>query len=147
VKASGAQGQQDIIHASAVALEGRALLILGASGSGKSTLALDLIGLGAMLVADDRTILRLSGDTLLAATPPSIAGLIEARFVGLLRLPHTGPVPVALAIDLDRAETERLPPARETAFLGRSVPLLHCPPRGTPAMVILQCLMQRRDTP
>ena len=53
------------LHASAVAIEGRAVLITGPSGSGKSGLALDIIALGARLVADDGVILRREGERLI----------------------------------------------------------------------------------
>ena len=75
------------LHASAVAVEGRGCLITGAAGSGKSTLALEMVALGAELVADDRVDIRRSGKALLLSAPASIAGLVEARGVGILRLP------------------------------------------------------------
>lgn len=56
-----------ILHASCVALDGRGLLILGPSGSGKSALALELMALGADLVADDRTEIEGQGPDLVAA--------------------------------------------------------------------------------
>ena len=55
-----------IVHASCIAHRGRGLLILGPSGAGKSTLALEMMAYGAALVADDRTVLRLAGDHLIA---------------------------------------------------------------------------------
>ncbi|MEO1532556.1 MAG: serine kinase, partial [Pseudomonadota bacterium] len=48
----------DPLHASAVALGERGLLILGPSGAGKTRLALELVALGAELVADDRVIVE-----------------------------------------------------------------------------------------
>ena len=41
-----------LLHASCVAVAGRAVLITGPSGSGKSSLALTLLAHGAALVAD-----------------------------------------------------------------------------------------------
>ena len=119
-----AAAPQTILHASCVALSGRALLIAGASGRGKSALALQMMALGAALVADDRVALRRAGDAVLAGAPPAIAGLIEARGLGLLHADPAGPVPVFALLDLDRTEPDRLPPARETDLLGQSVPLL-----------------------
>ena len=46
-----------ILHASCIDIDGRGILILGESGSGKSTLAIQLIALGASLVADDKTLM------------------------------------------------------------------------------------------
>lgn len=135
------------LHASAVVLDGRALLILGPSGCGKSTLALDLIALGAELVADDQTLVRLAGPDLLASPYPNLAGRIEARHVGLLRLPWRASARLALAIDLGQTEVHRLPPRRSLTLLGRDIPLLHRPPGGHAASALLQCLLQRRETP
>lgn len=112
-------------HASCVAYEGRAVLILGASGSGKSGLALRLMALGADLVADDRVILERRGDNVVADAPGQIAGRIEARFVGILNAAPAGPTPLHLIVDLDSPETERLPPDRHRKLLGISLPLLH----------------------
>lgn len=112
------------LHASCVALDGRAALILGASGSGKSGLALQLIALGAGLVADDRTQVTRKADTLIAAAPTPLKGLIEARQVGILRTPLTGPAQVTLIVDMDVAETDRLPPERTYTLLGLHLPLI-----------------------
>jgi len=113
------------VHASCVAQAGRAALIRGAAGSGKSGLALRLIALGAELVADDRTRVWRAGDRVMADAPDTIRGRIEARGMGLLRLPAAGPRQLALVIDLDRDETERLPPLRETGIAGAALPLVH----------------------
>ncbi len=112
------------LHASAVACAGRGVLILGPSGAGKSSLALKLLAYGATLVADDQTELWAEGETLLARPPAAIAGLIEARGIGLLRLPHLAQAPIDLVIDLGQTETERLPPQRQVTLSGLSRPLV-----------------------
>jgi HPr kinase/phosphorylase len=113
------------VHATTVSVAGRGLLILGPSGSGKSALALQLMALGAGLVADDRTILTVTtAGGLVATCPPAIRGLIEARGLGLL---HTTPLeaaPLAAAVDLGQTETQRLPGPRHILLLGRPLPLL-----------------------
>ena len=114
----------EIVHASCVALAGRGLLITGASGRGKSTLALQLMALGAELVADDRVALSRSGDVVIASAPAAIAGLIEARGLGLLHAEPAAPTPVFALLDLDRVEADRLPQARKIDLLGQSVTLL-----------------------
>ena len=114
-----------ILHATTVAVSGRAVLITGQSGSGKSALGLELMCRGARLVADDRTVLRLEPIGLMASAPAPLSGLIEARFVGLLCADPMIEAPVALAVDLDRTETERLPQRRTVAYLGQDVALLH----------------------
>lgn len=135
------------LHASTVAVDGRALVILGPSGCGKSTLALDLVTLGAELVADDQTLLRLDGEAVLASPYPNIAGRIEARYVGLLRLPYRASASVALAIDLGQTELHRLPPRRNLMLFGREIPLLHRPPGRHAANALYHCLLHRREAP
>jgi len=112
-----------LMHASCVAVAGRAVLIRGASGSGKSGLALQLMALGAGLVADDRTLLWRVDDTVLADAPPTLEGRIEARQFGILRAPAAGSSAVVLVVDMDTSETERLPPLRRTALLGLEIPI------------------------
>jgi len=73
-----APGAEVVLHATAVAVGGRGLLILGRSGAGKSSLALQLIALGARLVADDRTRVTLGPAGLVASPPEAIRGRIEA---------------------------------------------------------------------
>lgn len=115
---------QTTLHADCVAVDGRGLLVLGASGSGKSGLALNLMALGATLVADDRVILSRQNDSLMASAPASISGLIEARGIGLLNAATGGPVQVALVVDLDQTESDRMPPSREIDILGKTLTLL-----------------------
>ena len=134
-----------LLHASCVAARGRAVLILGASGSGKSALALQLMALGATLVADDQTILTAGPQGLVASAPEAIRGRIEARFVGLLTAEAMASAPVALAVDLDREETERLPPRRRTRILDRHLPLLHRVDRPYFPAAILQHLISGRS--
>lgn len=136
----GPEHPDEVVHASCVAHGGAAVLILGASGSGKSSLALQMIAMGAKLVADDRTILRRGKDGLIADAPKTILGQIEARGVGILRAAPHGPAPVRLAIDLDQTETQRLPEPREISFLGQSVPLLYFAPSPHFVASILQML-------
>jgi len=132
------------IHASCVAAGFGSVLIRGGAGSGKSALALSLMALGGRLVADDRTIVELSDGWPRASAPGAIRGLIESRGVGLLATVPQLRAWVTLVVDLDRAETDRLPSCRQTEILGRMVPLLlkvECPQF---APVILQCLKGRR---
>ena len=115
---------KDLLHASCVALEGRAVLIQGASGSGKSGLALQLMALGCALVADDRTEVWREGDKLWANAPDRLRGLIEAREVGLLRVPAAGAQPLALIVDMNTPETERLPAWHSHHISGLPIPVL-----------------------
>jgi len=132
------------MHASCVALDGAGLLILGASGRGKSSLALQLMGLGAGLVADDRTdvwpVATTNGLVLVADAPDILRGRIEARGVGLLRAPAFGPCTLDLIVDLDQPETDRLPPSRSLNILGVDLPLLHMVDNQAFPAAILQYL-------
>ena len=109
------------LHATAVAIRGHAVLLIGPPGSGKSDLALRLIDRGAVLIADDRVVLTRVGDDLIAAPPATIAGLIEVRGVGLIAVPHVAGVRVALVVDL-AAPPERLPEAMMHPVAGIRVP-------------------------
>jgi len=88
----------EMLHASSVAIGGQGVLIEGRSGEGKSDLALRLIDRGATLIADDQTICQRVAGTLLACVPPTIAGKIEVRGIGIVTMPHTDRVPIALLI-------------------------------------------------
>ncbi|WP_233557060.1 HPr kinase/phosphorylase [Gemmobacter lutimaris] len=114
----------DLVHGSCVALGGRGLLILGPSGSGKSTLALKLIATGATLVADDQVRLRRAGSGVVASAPERLAGMIEARGVGLLRADFLAETLLVLVVDLARKEPDRLPPFRHIPVLGCTLDLV-----------------------
>ena len=110
----------ETLHASAVAIDGRAVLLEGLSGVGKSDLALRLIDRGGTLVSDDYTLLLRAGTRLLARPPETIAGRIEVRGIGLVTLPHAVDVPVALIVRLD-GEPERMPERRVRRLAGIAV--------------------------
>lgn len=112
------------LHASAVAFKGRGALLLGASGAGKSGLALRLMALGARLVADDRVVVRRGPAGLVAAAPAALAGMIEARGVGLLRAEPLSQALLAIAVDLDGAPAARMPQPREIFLLGVQLELI-----------------------
>ena len=136
------------VHATTVEIEGRGVMIRGPSGGGKSDLALRLIDRGAVLVADDQTELTREGDVLVARPPATIAGLVEARGLGLVRLPYRERSPVALVVDLvPAAEVERLPPPETVALLGVALPRLALAgwEASAPAKVRLAVLSSTRD--
>ena len=112
------------VHASTVAIDGRAVLITGPSGSGKSDLALRLIDRGFILVGDDQTIVRRDGERLVASAPARIAGKLEVRGIGIVEMESVSDVSVALIVEL-ASEIERLPEDNRTsAILGVSLPLV-----------------------
>ncbi|MEM7075662.1 MAG: HPr kinase/phosphatase C-terminal domain-containing protein [Pseudomonadota bacterium] len=111
-------------HATCVAIAGRGALITGPSGYGKSGLALQLIGLGATLVSDDRTHLRRDGSALIATAPATLSGRIEARFVGILSSPAVPQAQVVLIVDLSTEENQRLPAMHRDTLLGVELPVI-----------------------
>ncbi len=133
-----------VVHASTVAVAGRAVLIRGASGSGKSALALHLLALGAGLVADDRTVVTRDAGQLIADAPATLHGLIEARGVGILKCPAVGPAPLALIVDMDRPEPERLPDWHQETVLDVALPVLRNPDAPHFPSAILLYLMHGR---
>ncbi|MCL6678550.1 HPr kinase/phosphatase C-terminal domain-containing protein [Sphingomonas sp. RG327] len=113
----------ETLHASTVAIDGRAVLIMGPSGSGKSDLALRLLDRGFSLVSDDQTIVRRDGDRLIASAPSQIAGKLEVRGIGIVEMPTEPEAPVSLIIELT-GDIQRLPDEdRELRVLGVPVPL------------------------
>jgi len=112
------------IHASGAAIAGQGVLILGASGSGKSTLLLQLLGLGATLIGDDRLCISVEDDVVTASAAPNLAGLVEARGIGILAAPTCGAARIRLVVDLDQPEPERLPPRRQHHDFGTPLDLV-----------------------
>jgi len=117
------------------------ILLLGKSGTGKSDVALRLIALGAKLVSDDRTDLFVERGKLFGRAPKAIAGLMEARGVGIVALPFAAKARIALAISLERPKS-RLPQREfyKAPFdLSAAVPLLRLAPfeASTPAKIAL----------
>jgi HPr kinase/phosphorylase len=137
------------IHASAVLVGPRAVLIRGPSGSGKSRLALDLLQAAARgalrfarLVADDRVHAEAAHGRLLVRPPPALAGLIEIRGLGLKTLPHEPVAVVGQVVDLADPEARRLPePAARTATIeGITLPRLAVAPGHDPFPLVLAAL-------
>lgn len=134
------------IHASCVAVGNKGVLLLGGSGAGKSDLALRLIDDGARLVADDRTDLWAENGRLLACAPANLAGLIEVRGLGIVRLGHRKQVPIALAVQLGRAGA-RLPEPQFYAFAGAEpVRLMNMDGREASATAKIRLILGGRGT-
>lgn len=112
------------LHASAVAVGDKACLITGASGTGKSTLAFEMIALGADLIGDDRIDVRRAGEGLVVSAPDTLAGLIEARGLGLVRVPFRASCALSLLVDLNQPAPERLPSSATRDLLGAPCPVI-----------------------
>lgn len=143
----------ELVHGTALALGGKAVLIRGPSGSGKSDLALRCIAAPplahvphrAELIADDQVYLTPTGRGIEATPPPSIAGKIEVRGLGVLDLPYRSAARLVLAVDLvPPADVPRYPlDSLATLFFGLAVPTLRLAPFEASAPVKLILALAR----
>ena len=132
-RGAGPSAETIDVHATAVAIEGRALLLRGPSGSGKSDLALRLVDGGARLIGDDRVRIERRGTSLWALAPPDIPEAlrhkIEIRGLGIAGLPGLAEAPLLFVVDLaPGAVPERLPAAQNCHYLGVGLPLIALDP-------------------
>jgi serine kinase of HPr protein (carbohydrate metabolism regulator) len=125
------------VHASAVLVGARAVLIRGPSGAGKSRLAFELVEAGragvlpfTRLVGDDRVHVEAAGGRLLVRPAAALAGLIEVRGIGIVALAYEPCAVVGIVVDLDAADAERLPQPekRDTSVAGIVLPRLAVAP-------------------
>lgn len=136
-----------VLHATAIAAGGRAVLIRGASGAGKSDLALRCLALtpsallpfAAVLVSDDQVRLKLRDGKIFASAPVELKGMLEVRGLGIMRVPAVEMAEVVLIADLVASGTvERLPdPWPVAVILGHTVPVLRLWALGASAPVKL----------
>jgi serine kinase of HPr protein (carbohydrate metabolism regulator) len=137
------------IHASAVKVGERAVLIRGPSGAGKSRLAFDLILAGrsgqlpkAVLVGDDRVRLDTVGRELFVRPVAELHGLIEIRGLGIRRLDFVSEAVVGLVVDLAAEDAERLPPpeALQASISGVKLPRIPIAEGFSPLPLVVAAL-------
>jgi len=139
------------VHATCVALRAgrnwRGILLRGPSGAGKSDLALRLVEGGSRLVADDQTALVRQGRGLVATPPGTLAGLLEVRGVGIVKLGRAqllARTTIVLLVDLvppDRIE--RLPDRSRETLLGVDLPVVALAPFEASAPAKLRLALAR----
>jgi hypothetical protein len=111
------------IHATAIVVGKTGLLFVGPSGWGKSMLAFacvsegNRLGIASMLVADDQVLISQRNGAVIAECPPTIAGLIELRGTGIVRVPHVAEAP------MHYAGQDRVPPEGERAVIAGGIDL------------------------
>jgi HPr kinase/phosphorylase len=128
------------IHGSCAARGGAGVLLLGPPGSGKSDLLLRLLDRGFVLVADD--CVEVEGGE--AWAPPALAGLLEVRGLGIVRMAHAARARLVLAVDLG-ARPERLPAPARHPVLGIPLMALDAARPSAPQVVslALDCALGR----
>lgn len=139
------------IHASAVLVGARAVLIRGPSGSGKSALAVALLRAAdegrlrfARLVADDRAHVEPAHGRLLVRPAPVLAGLVEIRGIGVRNIPYEPVAVIGLVVDLAAADAARMPMAceAEADLEGIRLPRLAVAAGVDPLVPVLNYLLQ-----
>jgi len=143
------------VHASAVLVGPRAVLIRRPSGAGKSRLAWELIGAArsglvafARLVGDDRVHLESAHSRLLVRPAETLAGRIEMRGIGIRRCEHEPCAVVGLVVDLAVAQAERLPEREQAVVLEDiTLPRLAVAPGMAALPLILAIVTSGRDVP
>lgn len=137
------------IHGTCVLVGGTGVLLRGPSGAGKSDVALRLIDGGAVLVADDRVELRMENGRPTASAPAALAGLLEVRGLGIVRVPCRASAEVGLVVDLVAPDAvDRMPEGGTATLLDTEIPRLALTPfeASTPAKLRLAAAAARTRT-
>ncbi len=132
----------EMLHASTVAIDGQAVLIIGVSGSGKSDLALRLIDRGARLVSDDYTLLMRADGRLMASSVATIRGKLEVRGIGIIDCDALDTAPAALIVQVDQAPP-RLPGESAQTIAGVTLPMIAIAPFEASAAIKVELALRR----
>lgn len=139
------------VHGTCIDLGAAAVLLRGPSGSGKSDLALRLIddetgGDGARLVSDDQVELAARDGAVWASAPESIAGLMEVRGVGVVRVPCVETARLGLVVDLvPPRDVERMPTLQTVSYEGVALPLMQLSPFEISATAKLRMVVRAAE--
>ncbi|HTI01868.1 MAG TPA: HPr kinase/phosphatase C-terminal domain-containing protein [Acidisoma sp.] len=120
------------MHASCAARDELGLLLTGAPGAGKSDMLLRLLDRGFALVADDQVEI---GEDGWAQAPEALAGLVEIRGLGIMRLPYVEKTRPILVAQMVQGPVPRLPTPRRDETL--DLPLIAVDPRPASAAQLL----------
>lgn len=146
------------VHGTAISVGGRGLIFIGPSGIGKSMMAFNCLtiarraGVSSALIADDQVFLTPQEDRIIATCPPSIAGLMELRGSGIVKMDHVQSVALDLAVQpVSGPGAERLPPENEywqIADIGR-LPMVRIAATASDPLAIIGALMPtwRQEAP
>ena len=131
------------IHATAIEINGIAVLLRGAPGIGKSDLALRLIEEGAKLISDDRVQLIEINGQVCASSPESISGIMEVRGVGILNVESTSKIPIGLLVELVvESEIERLPEPEYDQLLAHKIKVIKIDPFSVSATAKIRYVLK-----
>ncbi len=133
----------EMLHATAVAIAGNAVLLIGPSGSGKSDLALRLIDRGAKLVSDDAVAVATDHSGPMLSAAPNIEGFIEVRGVGICSVESIPSALLRMVVTLND-EIERLPKDGLTfEICGYNVPMVNLVAFETSAALKVEYALRR----
>ncbi|MEE3000282.1 MAG: HPr kinase/phosphatase C-terminal domain-containing protein [Pseudomonadota bacterium] len=136
----------NLFYGTAVAYCGFGVLIQGVSGSGKSDLALRLIDDGADLIADDQVIIKASEKGLHLSPPDSIAGLIEIRGFGVVKLEPVYEIPLYLLVKVNPTKQQkRMPKMKKKLIRNISVPIININPFESSALAKIKIVLRYLD--
>ncbi len=114
--------KKSTIHGSAIAYEGKGVLILGQPGSGKSALCMRLIEQGCDLIGDDLVDLYIKDNCIYVAENSKSLGAIEFRYIGLFHTKTQQEANLAFVVNLSKPSNKRLPNAEYFEHGGLKVP-------------------------
>ena len=117
-----------IIHASSVDINGKGVVILGKSGTGKSNLAIKLISMGAKLISDDQSLLKLTENKIIITKPETTPNFIEARGIGLIEVPFVVSAKLFCFVKITNLELKRLPNSKKKHCFGKKIKMMEFNP-------------------